>query len=349
MDSVDFVAMLRQRSPAIALLVASAFALSSAFAQQTPDKAKEWKLSTAVGPAFALGAAGDRWAKRIGERSGGKRAVKLFPGAALADRDPAREFFALASGAADLAVGSSLYWSTQVPELNLFGLPWLVPDAKALDALVAGTVKERLDAAIEGAGAIPLAYAPLGPRSLATAAGGAQAPDDLKGLKVRVGPTPLVADLFVALGAEPRNIPFAEAQAALKAGKLDAQEGTLATLVAARFDALGLRHVVMWGAIAEVAVFAVNRAFWERLSDADRAIVSDVAKEVAAELPALVAAENNAALAELGKRGVSVTRLTATGRSAFGFATRSAYDKWANVAGSDLVRAAEAAIASTPQ
>ena len=56
-----------------------------------------------------------------------------------------------------------------------------------------------------------------------------------------------------------------------------------------------------------------------------------------------------AALAELRKRGVSVTRLTASGRAAFGFAARSAYDKWAAVAGADLVRAAEAAVSATPQ
>src|SRR6476619_6451436 len=135
--------MQRSKYPARALLVAALFTLSSLLAQQPPDNAKELKLSTAVGPAFALGTAGDRWAKGIGERSGGRLAVKLYPGAALADRDPAREFFALASGAADLAVGSSLFWSAQVPELNVIGLPWIVPDAKALAALVAGAVKER--------------------------------------------------------------------------------------------------------------------------------------------------------------------------------------------------------------
>jgi len=341
--------MLQRHLCALSILAASLFAFAAALGQQPPDAAKEWKLSTAVGPAFALGTAGDRWAKRIGERSGGRLAVKLYPGAALADREPSREFFALASGAIDLAVGSSLFWSAQVPELNVIGLPWIVPDAKALEALVAGAVKERLDAAIERAGAVPLAYAPLGLRSLATTAIGAQTPDDLKGLKVRVASTPLVADILIALGAQPVTMSFAEAQAALKAGKLDAQEGTLETFVTARFDALGVRHVVLWGGVAEVAVFAVNRAFWARLSEADRALVGEVAKEVAAELPALVVTENEGALAELRKRGVSVTRVTASGRAAFAFATRSAYDKWATVTGADIVRAAEAAISPTPR
>jgi TRAP-type C4-dicarboxylate transport system substrate-binding protein len=231
----------------------------------------------------------------------------------------------------------------------VFGLPWLVPETKALNALVTGTMKERLDAAIERAGAVPLAYAALGMRSLATAAIAAETPDEFKGRKVRIGSTPLVADVFIALGAAPRTMTFAEAQAALKAGTLDAQEGTPAMFAVARLDALGVRHVVMWGAIAEVAVFAVNRAMWASLTEADRRIVSEAANEVAGELPALAAAESDAALAQLRTRGVSVTRLTASGRAAFGFATRSAYDKWATLAGADLVRAAEAAIAATPQ
>ena len=342
-------AMLRTRSSALVLLAVSILALLTAHAQQPPDKGNEWKLSTAVGPAFALGAAGDHWAKLIGERSGGKRAAKVYPGASLADREPSREFFALASGAADLAVGSSLFWSAQVPELNVVGLPWIAPDAKALEALVSGAMKERLDAAIERAGAVPLAYAALGLRSLATTASNVQKPDEIKGLKVRIGPAPLVADLFIALGAEPKALTFADAQAALKTGTLDGQEGTLPTFAAARFDALGVRHVLLWGALGEVAVFAVNRAFWQHLSDTDQTIVREAANEAAAELPALIAAENDGALAELRKRGVTLTRLTASGRAAFSFATRSAYDKWASVAGSDLVRAAEAAVAATPQ
>lgn len=334
----------------LALLAVSVSALSTALAQPSPaEKAKEWKLSTAVGPAFALGAAAARWAKRISEQSGGRLALKLYPGAALADREPSREFFALANGAADLAVGSTLFWSAQVPELNVVGLPWLVPDTKALGALATGTMKERLDAAIERGGAVPLAYAALGLRSLATTTIDVQTPDDLKGRKVRVAATPPIADVLIALGADPRTMTFADAQAALKGSRLDAQEGTLATFATARLDALGVRHVVMWGAIAEVAVFAVNRAMWAGLAEADRGIVADAAREVAAELPALAAAENDAALAELRKRGVSVTRLTASGRAAFGFAARSAYDKWTAIAGADLVRAAEAAIAATPQ
>jgi TRAP-type C4-dicarboxylate transport system substrate-binding protein len=326
------------------LLVMLAFAAGASRAQGATDKPREWKLSTAVGPAFALGGAGERWARLIAERSGGKLAVKLFPGATLSQRDPTREFLALRDGAADLAVGSTLFWSAQVAELNVIGLPWLVPDPKGLEALVAGTMQERLDAAIERAGAVPLAFAALQFREIATTTTDARAPSDFAGLGIRIAPLPSVADLFLSLGAMPRTMAFEDAQAAFKAGTLGAQEGPPVSISSARLDALGIRHVLLWGAVAEVAVFAMNRTTWDALTDEHRGLVRDAAQQVARELPALARAENEAALADLRKRGVTVTRLTASGRAAFAAATRGTYVKWAAVAGPDAVSAAETAI-----
>ena len=168
--------------------------------------------------------------------------VRFFPGAALASRDPAREFVALRDGAADLAVGSTLFWSVQVVELNLIGLPWLAPEDRDLAALASEGVTERLAAAMERAGVVPLAFAVLGHRELATTGKVLRSPDDMAGMKVRLASTPLLTDLFAGLGAEPRAMALADAQAALRAGTLDAQEGTLATIAAARLDTLGVRQ-----------------------------------------------------------------------------------------------------------
>ncbi len=129
-----------------------------------------------------------------------------------------REFVALRDGAADLAVGSTLFWSAQVTELNV--------DRIAVDRLrtpgasmrSSRPVKEQLDAAIERAGVVPLAFAALGPRALATTTMAVRTPGDVPGLRVRIASAPLVADLFMALGAEPRTMSFADAQAAFNDG-----------------------------------------------------------------------------------------------------------------------------------
>jgi TRAP-type C4-dicarboxylate transport system substrate-binding protein len=104
-----------------------------------------------------------------------------------------------------------------------------------------------------------------------------------------------------------------------------------------------VRRVLLWDAIAEIAVFAVNAKTWQT-GPTPNALVSDAAQEVARELPSAVRAENDAALTALRKHGVTVTRLTASGRAAFAAAARGVYDRWAAVAGDDLVRAADAAV-----
>src|ERR1700737_2215584 len=116
------------------------------------------KLSTAQGPAYPLGKAGEIWATLIRERSGGRLAVTHFTGATLSSRDPAREFGALRDGTFELAVCSTFVWAAQVPQLNLLTLRWLVPDAPHLEALIQGDVGKRLSTILEAAGVVPVAW-----------------------------------------------------------------------------------------------------------------------------------------------------------------------------------------------
>lgn len=327
-------------------LILLAFVIGSPTATlgQNAAKPKAWKLSVAVGPAFALGKAADVWAKLVAERSGGAFTIDLHPGATLAKRDPDHEFAALREGAADLAVGSTLHWSAQVNELVVVGLPWLAPEPNELAALATGAMQERLFAAVERAGAVPLALAPLGHRAIATRSKPVRVPDDLRGLKIRIASTLFLVDFYAGLGALPFALPFAEAANLFRDGGLDAQEGPLATFAATRLDSLGFHNVTLWGGVAELAMFAVNRAVWEAWTADQRALVGNAAQDAAKELVTLVAIEQEASLGALKIRDMSVLRLTASGRAAFAAAARPTYDKWAEIAGAELARAAEGAV-----
>ena len=207
------------------------------------------KLSTVLGPAYAQGKAGEVWAALIRERSGGRIAVKHFPGASLVQRDPAREFAALRDGAIDLAVGSTLAWSAQVPELNLLALPWLIPDEVAIDALLGGDIGGRLSARLEVAGVVPLAWAANGFTALATKSP-VRKPADLAGLNIRIQSSPLVADTLAALGAASSAMSSTDARVALASGVLDGQEVTVASYGVSRLDVAGLTHLLLWDAHA---------------------------------------------------------------------------------------------------
>jgi hypothetical protein len=65
--------------------------------------ANRFKVSTALGPAYAQGKAGEIWATLIRERSAG-RLLPSISQVPLVQRDPVREYAALRDGRIDLAV-----------------------------------------------------------------------------------------------------------------------------------------------------------------------------------------------------------------------------------------------------
>lgn len=329
-------------------IIAGCFGLALALSAfgQVPSPAIEWKLSTALGPAYPQGKAGEIWGALIRERSGGRLSVKLFPGATLVQRDPAREFAALRDGAIDLAVGSAAAWGAQVKELNLIALPWLVPDRDALETLLRSEVAARLAASVQAAGVVPLAWAGDGFRELATRRA-VHVPPDLNGLKLRVTASPLFLDTLLALGARPASMGAADALAAQRRGALDGEQISVAAYRTARLYAAGVAHLLLWDAHADALLFAINRTVWDRLSDADRELVRQAARDAGTQAGVLSRVQSDAAaLAELARQGATVTRLTPSGKARFREASRGAYDRWAAVVGEDLVRAAEAAVAA---
>jgi len=308
------------------------------------EASTELKLSVAVGPALALGTAAERWSQRLVETGDARLAAKLYPGASLAGRDPGREVGALKEGAADLAVGSALQWSLQVPALGVFALPWIAPDA---DALAAMTASEPLRAALaqklEGQGVVLIAIAPLGHRELATTSRAIRSPADLAGLRLRASPLPVVHELLLSLGALPQAMGFAQAQAALASGALDGVEGLPTALASARSAVGGQRHLALWGAIADAMVFGVRRSLWESLSSAQKDALRRAAEQAIAETDTRTRQE--AAVRKLSQNGIALVRITAAGHDAFRAATGDMRARWRGAIGEDIVTLAEQAVA----
>jgi TRAP-type transport system periplasmic protein len=124
------------------------------------------RVSTVVPAPFPWGLAAERWAELVAERTDGRIKMQIYPGAQLVQGDQTREFTAMRSGVIDMAVGSTINWSPQIAELNIFSLPFLMPDYAALDALTQGPVGERIFELIRENGVVPLAWAENGFREV---------------------------------------------------------------------------------------------------------------------------------------------------------------------------------------
>ena len=262
----------RRFTALIAGLAASAalgFSLPAA-AQQYKD---EYKLSTVLGEAFPWGWGAKRWADLVAEKTEGRIKIKVYPGTSLVSGDQTKEFTALRQGIIDMAVGSTINWSPQVKELNLFSLPFLIPDYAALDALTTGEVGKDIFGILDRAGVVPLAWGENGFRELTNSKREVRTPADLKGLKIRVVGSPLFIDMFTALGANPVQMSWADAQPALSSGAIDGQENPVSIFTAAKLHTVGQKNVTMWGYMIDPLVFVANKEIWNSWTAQDREIV----------------------------------------------------------------------------
>jgi len=338
------------RVPTLFKFAFAAAALSFATLAPAQTYKPEYKMSLVVGTAFPWGKGGEIWANLVRERTDGRINIKLYPGVSLVQGDQTREFTAIRQGVIDMAIGSTINWSPQVKELNLFSMPFLMPDYAAIDALTQGEVGKHIFATLDKAGVVPLAWGENGYREITNSKHEIHKPEDLKGLKIRVVGSPLFLDTFTALGANPTQMSWADAQPALASGAVDGQENPMSIFTAAKLQNVGQKNVTMWGYVADPLVFVVNKDVWNSWTPADQAIVRQAAidagkEEIAIARKGLVE-PGQPLLKDIAALGVTITQLSPAEREAFVAATRPVYDKWKPQVGTDLVNTAEKSIAA---
>ena len=330
------------------VLAATTLAFTAGATAQTYKP--EYKMSLVVGPAFPWGKGGEIWANLVRERTQGRINIKLYPGVSLIQGDQTREFSAIRQGVIDMAVGSTINWSPQVKELNVFSLPFLMPDYAAADALTQGEVGREIFKIIEKAGVVPLAWGENGYREISNSRLSIRKPADMKGLKIRVVGSPLFLDTFTALGANPTQMSFADAQPALATGAVDGQENPLSIFTAAKLHNSAQKHITMWGYVNDPLIFVVNKEIWASWTEADRSVVRQAALDAGKQEIAIarkgLSETDRSMLKDIAGLGVTVTELTPQERAAFVAATRPVYEKWKNQIGASLVNNAEKSIAA---
>ncbi len=344
---------LRRHLLAWASAATAALALGTAMPAAAQNYKSEYRMSLVVGTAFPWGKGGEIWANKVREKTNGRINIKLYPGVSLIQGDQTREFSALRQGVIDMAVGSTINWSPQVRQLNLFSLPFLMPDYAAIDALTQGDVGKQMFGILEKAGVVPLAWGLNGYRELTNSKHAVKTPADLKGMKIRVVGSPLFLETFTALGANPTQMSWADAQPAMASGAVDGQENPVAVFQAAKLQTVGQKYMTLWGYINDPLIFVVNKDIWATWTPADQAIVRQAAieagkEEIAIARKGMIEADKPL-IKELNAVGVTVTQLTPAERDVFVKTTRPVYDKWKQQVGADLVDMAEKAIAARKQ
>ena len=213
-----------------------------------------------------------------------------------------------------------------------------------------GNIHQSYLQRLDKAGVVPLAWGENGYREISNSKKAIKSPDDLKGMKIRVVGSPLFLDTFTALGANPTQMSWADAQPAMASSAVDGQENPLSVYMAAKLYTVAQKHLTLWGYMNDPLIFVVNKDIWNSWTPADREIVKQAAIDAGKEQVIIarkgVIEADKPLLKEIASHGVTVTQLSPAEREAFVKATRPVVEKWKGQIGADLVNMAEKSIAA---
>jgi tripartite ATP-independent transporter DctP family solute receptor len=331
---------------ALAALVAAGLLPAAGQAAYKP----EYKASIVVGPAGPWGESAIRFAEMLKERTQGRINVKPYHAGQLFAGKQTNEFMLTAQGVIDFAFASTINHSPQVKELNLFAMPFMFPSYKALDAVEAGEPGKKLFQLMESKGVVPLAWGENGFRQLTNSKRAVKSPADIDGLKIRVVGSPIFIDTFRAMGANPVNMNWGEAQTAFQQGTVDGQENPVITVIIPSKLWTTQKYVTLWNYAIDPLILAVSKQSWDGFSAEDKEIVRKAAVEVMAweKKGARHGLEDSSeSIDVLKKNGMEVSVLSPKEVEAFRAKTKPVYDKWTAEIGADLVKSAEKIAAQT--
>jgi tripartite ATP-independent transporter DctP family solute receptor len=274
------------------------------------------------------------FAEQVAARSDGRLLVDVVNRASLGD--DVTLVNALLDGSLDLSANGQGPVSAVVPEINAFGLPFLFSAPEQAWRLLDGPLGEELAQRAAAKGLVVLGFWDNGIRHLSNALHPIRTPADMAGLRIRTPPADSVTvDIMTALGAQAQPIRFSDVYNALQRGVVDGQENPLINFQAARFDEVQ-GFISLTGHRYETTPFVMSRRSWDGLSPADQAVITAAAAEATRYQRQLTRAADDAAQADLIRRGV---RIDAVDKAPFIAATAGIRDKWYASPIGDYVRA----------
>lgn len=179
----------------------------------------------------------------------------------------------LQSGALDMAFIQAAELGSRVPAIAAINAPYVVRSTEAVAKLVRHPVALGLfDYLPKETGTIGLGWGITSIRAVFSAKD-ISSIGDLKGMKLRINPTPAFRDFYQILGAAPTPIPTPQVYDAMANGQVDGLEADLDLAWNQRFDRVS-KTILRMNAVHMPMVALVSGRVWTSLPAADRELIS---------------------------------------------------------------------------
>jgi len=284
-------------------------------------------------PGHPTAKACQRFADTVKTRSQGRILIKLYDEASMGHQTPILQ--SMKNGSLDLAVLSQGSLSDIVPEFNALGLPYLFRDPATAKRVLDGIIGQQLVQKLAAKGFVMLSFLNIEIRQLSNSVHPIINPADLVGLKIRIPPDPLAAEVISALGGKPQEINFSDLYKALKYNVVDGQENPLSNFQTYKLYEVQ-KYVSLTGHKYSIYALLIGASAWDALTVTDREIVRIAANEAASYLRALTLHADAEAYRYLAALGV---RINEVDTKPFVAATAPIYEKWYASPIGDFVRA----------
>jgi C4-dicarboxylate-binding protein DctP len=243
--------------------------------------------------------------QHVEQATNGSVKVEIYPAGQFGKDQPTMEGLKL--GTLEMAVAHDGAIATVHKPIGVLGIPFLYDNHEhAWRAYDSAWLRGFSDDMVNKQGIRMLGLADNGVRHFTNSVRPIQTPADMKGLKIRIQPSPVFKALVESLGASASAIPWAELPTALQQKVVDGQENGVTNILAASLYQ-HQKFATLDGHVWSVHAYLVNDRFWQRLSAAEKKAVEEGTAKAIAIHRRMTSEQDKNAKAILEKVGMQVT------------------------------------------
>jgi tripartite ATP-independent transporter DctP family solute receptor len=285
--------------------------------------------------------AAEMFKRMVEERTNGYYDVQIFPAQQLGNlRDQVE---GVAVGTIEVTQQTPATISLFVPKVAVLDFPFLWPSEEAMWKVLDGPLGQELLQSMESGGFKGVDYWSSGFKNITTGKAPVRRPDDLKGMKIRVIPSPLLSAQYEAWGATPTPVDFAELYTALQQGVVDGQENPPGTIVDVKlFEVQKYMTESRHGFLHYVMIF--NKKWFDEQPQVNQGILIQAMKEAGQWQRKTMEQRDADATKRIGEAGVELIQLTPEAREQFRQLSQPVHDRFSAQVGQDYLQRLKAAL-----
>jgi tripartite ATP-independent transporter DctP family solute receptor len=265
--------------------------------------------------------------EQVEKATNGSIKVEIYPAGQFGKDQPTMEGVKL--GTLELAVAHDGAIATVYKQIGVLGIPflyenhehaWRVYDSKWKDEMSADMIKKT--------GIRMLGVADNGVRHFTNSQKPIHTPADMKGMKIRIQPSPVYKTLVESLGASASAIPWAELPTALQQKVVDGQENGVTNILAASLYQ-SQKYVTLDGHVWSIHAYLINERFYQGLTPTEKKAVDEGAQKAIAIHRKMTSDQDKNAKQILEKVGMQVYTPTAAQIGEFRKLAQPPVKQWA--------------------